>query len=187
MSYFPMYFNLENKKILLVGAGYIAEEKLEKLLDFTNDIHIISQNISENINILINENKISYDKKKYEKNDYLNFDIIIVAVDDLELQKSIYKETRTSRILCNCVDLPAYCDFIFPSYIKKDDLIVSISTSGSSPAFAKEFKKYIHKIIPDNIGEFLKEMKSLRTSMPKGQKRMDFFDKKVKEYFKLWN
>ena len=57
----------------------------------------------------------------------------------------------------------------------------------NSEEFAKEFKKYIHKIIPDNIGEFLKEMKSLRKSMPKGQKRMDFFDKKVKEYFKLWN
>ncbi|NQY52418.1 MAG: bifunctional precorrin-2 dehydrogenase/sirohydrochlorin ferrochelatase [Campylobacteraceae bacterium] len=187
MSYFPMMFDLKNKKILIVGAGYIAYEKLEKLLDFTLDICILADNISIKMKVKAEENNIKIINKKYEKNDYLSYDIIIVAVNDIDLQKSIYLETRSSRILCNCVDKADYCDFIFPSYVKKDDLIVSISTSGSSPAFAKEFKKYINNLIPKDISSFLNEMKALRKTIPKGKKRMEYFENKVKEYIKTWN
>lgn len=187
MAYFPMFFQLEGKKILLVGAGNIALEKLEKLLDFTLDITIIADSFSSGIIDLCKQNSINYINRKYEKNDFSSYDIVIVAVDDLLLQKSIYLETRESRTLCNCVDLAKYCDFIFPSYVKKGDLTVAISTSGSSPAFAKEFKKYINHIIPKDVSSFLKEMKELRNLMPKGKKRMEFFEKKVKEYIKTWN
>jgi precorrin-2 dehydrogenase/sirohydrochlorin ferrochelatase len=88
--------------------------------------------------------------------------------------------------LCNCVDLQQYCDFIFPSYIKKGDLTVAISTSGSSPAFSRNFKQYLLNLIPNGVEDFLKELKELRTTMPKGKERMQFFDKKVKDYINSW-
>jgi len=186
MAYFPMLFSLDNKKILLVGGGYIAYEKLEKLLDFTQDITILAPLVSDEIKKEIPLKSLVYLERKYERGDYKNFDIVIVAVDDFELQKSIYEETRNEKCLCNCVDFAKYCDFIFPSYIKNEDLIVAISTSGSSPAFAKELKLYLKNKIPSSVGSFLKEMKNLRTSMPKGKERMAFFDKKVKEYIESW-
>ena len=63
-------------------------------------------------------------------------------------------------------------------------MTIAFSTGGSSPAFAKQLRQYIEKIIPQNVGEFLKEMKSLRTTMPKGKERMAYFEMLVKEYFK---
>lgn len=187
MSYFPMFYSLDNKNILLIGGGYIAYEKLEKLLDFTKDIDIISPLLNDDMKNKIKEYDLPYKKNKYEVGDYKNYDIIIVAVDDFDVQKSIYEETRNTSCLCNCVDFAKYCDFIFPSYVKKEDLIIAISTSGSSPALAKALKVYIRNKIPSNITEFLKEMKNLRTSMPKGKERMNYFEEKVKEYLKSWN
>ncbi|MCK4737412.1 MAG: bifunctional precorrin-2 dehydrogenase/sirohydrochlorin ferrochelatase, partial [Sulfurimonas sp.] len=80
-----------------------------------------------------------------------------------------------------------YCDFIFPSYVKKDDLTVAISTSGASPAMAKHLRIYLQNLIPSGISEFLVEMKNLRKTLPKGKERMKMLDKKAEDYIKTWS
>jgi precorrin-2 dehydrogenase/sirohydrochlorin ferrochelatase len=188
MSFFPAYFNLENKKILLVGAGFIALEKLEKLVDFTKDIRVISKDVSEEFLGFAKEHQILIEQRLYCKGDIVGYDIVIVATDTPTLHKEIFEESRSSRILVNSVDDTAYCDFIFPSYIKRGDLTVAISTSGASPALAKRLRSYIEKLIPQNIESFLCEMKNLRKTMPKGKERMKFFEEKtdkfISKYFK---
>ena len=186
MSYFPLFLNFTDKKILLIGAGKIAYDKLTHLLDFTRNITILSKTFDKNINHLIKTNNLVSIKKEYRLNDIQNYDIIIVAINDMILQKKIYKESKHYECLCNCVDFLECCDFIFPSYIKKDNLIIAISTSGTSPAFAKHLKIYLKKIIPDSVIFFLKDMKNLRKSLPKGKKRMHFLNKKAQNYIKKW-
>ena len=186
MSYFPAYLKLDEMKILIVGGGYIATEKVEKLLEFTKDIKIIAKEISPQMKKYIDKFDLSFDLRSYNRGDIKDFGVVIIAVDDLYLQQEIYDESRDSRTLCNAVDSVDYCDFIFPSFIKKDDLIVSISTSGSSPAFAKHFKRYLQDMIPDGIGEFLKQMKTLRSTHPKGKERMSMLDLKAKNYIDSW-
>lgn len=187
MAHLPMFYSIDNKRVLIIGAGDVASRKLDKLLEFTCNITIISPIISKSINIKSNECNIKIIKREYEVGDIRDFDIVISAIDNLNLQKDIYFECKKEKILCNCVDLQEYCDFIFPSYIKEGDLTIAISTSGSSPAFAKSLKKYLKELIPNDISNFLMEMKGLRETLPKGKKRMKFLDQKVKEYIKSWN
>lgn len=178
MSFFPAYFNLKDRKILLIGGGFIALEKLQKLLDFTEDIYVISKDISKDFLAFSKKHNISIEKREYIEGDILPYDIVIIATDTPSLHRDIYEESRGSRVLVNSVDNTKYCDFIFPSYIKKGDLTISISTSGSSPAMAKRIRIYIEKLIPDSIDSFLKEMKVLRKTIPKGKERMKFFEDK---------
>ena len=184
MAYFPMLIDMTNLKILVVGGGAIATEKLEKLIDFTTNITVISIEVEERAKELIKKYGLTLEKRAYTKGDIDSFDIVIVATDTVELHKSIYEESRGSKTLVNSVDDTQYCDFIFPSYVKRDDLTIAFSTGGSSPAFAKQLRQYIEKIIPQNVGDFLKEMKSLRKTMPKGEERMSYFKTLVKNYFK---
>ena len=186
MSYFPAYIKLDELKVLIVGGGYIATEKIEKLLDFTKDITIIAKDISDEMQSYIDKFQLSFDLRSYKAGDINGFGVVIIAVDDLALQKEIYDESRESRTLCNAVDSVDYCDFIFPSYVKRDDLIVSVSTSGTSPAFAKHFRRYLEKLIPEKIGDFLKDMKALRSTHPKGKERMQMLDQKAKDYIDSW-
>ncbi len=187
MSYFPLFLNFNHKKVLLIGAGKIAYEKLVHLLDFTKDITIIAKTFNKDIEKLIKINHLEYIQKEYSNNDIEPYDIIIVAIDDIILQKSIYIDSMKYKCLCNCVDLLECCDFIFPSYIKKDNLIIAISTSGTSPAFAKHLKQYLNNIIPNSVVAFLKEMKNLRKTLPKGKERMYFLNKKAQNYIKKWD
>ena len=184
MSFFPMYMDMKNLKVLVVGGGLIATEKLEKLLDFTKNITVIALRIEDEAKSLIDKNGLTLYQRAYQKRDIEGFDIVIVATDTIELHKAIYEESRGSRILVNSVDNRDYCDFIFPSYIQKGDLTISFSTGGASPAFAKQIRHYFEEVIPDSVEEFLKKMNSLRSKMPKGRERMKYFDRLVKEYFK---
>jgi precorrin-2 dehydrogenase/sirohydrochlorin ferrochelatase len=187
MAYFPAFIQLKGKKVLLLGGGTVAFKKLLNLLDFTKEIFVVAKEFDVSMRALLEKEQISFEQRAYRKNESRSFDIVVVAVDDLSLQKEVYNQTRNSQTLCNCVDLLEYCDFIFPAYIKQDDLILAISTSGSSPSFAKYFKTYLASLLPTDIGEFLKEMKNLRKSLPKGEKRMKLFDEKVKKYIKSIN
>jgi len=186
MAYFPAFLKLDNKKILIVGGGYIALEKLEHLLDFTKDISIVALDISSNMQKLIDEHKLLHEIRSYKKGDISNFAVVIVAVDNIPLQGEIFLESKQYNCLCNSVDSVDYCDFIFPSYIKKDDLTIAISTSGASPAMAKHLRVYLQNLIPSSISDFLKEMKNLRKTLPKGKKRMKMLDEKAKNYIKTW-
>jgi len=183
VAYFPAFIKLDDLDILIVGGGNIALEKLEHLLDFTKNIKIIAPDISKSMQKVIDDNNLTSFKRKYIKGDIKDIGVVIVAVDDIYLQREIYEESKTYiNCLCNSVDSVSYCDFIFPSYIKKDDLTIAVSTSGSSPAVAKYLRKFLQEIIPNNIGEFLKQMKDYRKTMPKGKQRMEFLDEKAKEY-----
>lgn len=156
------------------------------LLEFTSDITLLSKEYSKDISNLIAVTSLNYIQKEYMHTDIKGFDIIIAAIDDISLQKKIYIESRSYNCLCNCVDLPNCCDFIFPAYLKKGDLTVAISTSGTSPAFAKQLRIYLEKIIPNSVSGFLKSMKEYRDTLPKGKERMQFLDKKAKEYISKW-
>lgn len=187
MSYFPAFLKLDNKKILIVGGGYIAYEKLEHLLDFTSDISIIALELSDDMKKVIEEKSLSFEKRGYERGDIKDFAIVVVAVDDIPLQAQIFAESKNYNCLCNSVDSVDYCDFIFPSYLKKGDLTIAVSTSGASPAVAKHLRKYLQELIPSSIGEFLQEMKELRKTLPKGKERMKMLDKKAQDYIKTWS
>jgi len=183
MAYFPMFMDMNDLKVLVVGGGYIATEKLEKLVDFTKNITVITISIEDEAQVIIDTNGLSLHQRAYKIGDIKGFDIVIVATDTVDLHKAIYEESRGQRILVNSVDNTKYCDFIFPSYVKKDDLTIAFSTGGSSPAFAKYIRQHFEKIIPDSVGEFLAKMKELRSTMPKGKERMKYFDTLVEVYF----
>lgn len=183
MSYFPAFIKLDHKKVLIVGGGAIAYEKLTRLLDFTDDITVIAPRLSQEMRDTIVVKNLALEERMYRQGDISDFAIVIVAVDDILLQGEIFTESKQYNCLCNAVDSVDYCDFIFPSYVKKDELTIAISTSGTSPAVAKHLKRYLQKVIPSGISEFLAEMKQLRQSLPKGKERMQLLDKKAEEYF----
>ena len=187
MSYFPAFIKLDNKKILIVGGGNIAYEKLEHLLDFTQDVVVIALDISTQMMQTIKEKDLLFEQRAYKSGDIKEFAVVIVAVDDISLQAEIFEESKKFNCLCNSVDSVDYCDFIFPSYVKKDDLTIAISTSGSSPAMAKYLRLYLKNLIPEGIADFLKEMKNLRKILPKGKDRMKMLDEKAKDYMKTWS
>ncbi len=186
MVFLPLMLNPKDKKVLVVGGGKVAFRKLAYLLEFGFSVEIISEKFCDDVVDLLQKYGIKHQKRLYREKDIEKFELVVVATNNLDLQKNIYVEAKKFNILCNCVDSKEFSDFIFPAYIKEGSLVVSISTNGTSPSFAKEFKNYIKTKIPKDVAIFLKEMKTFRELLPKGELRMSMCKDKVKKYIKSW-
>ena len=183
MPLFPAFVNLKDKRVLIVGGGPVAERKAKVLLEFTRNITIISPRITGGLLALVSEGLIKHKKRRFIAKDLKGIDVVVVAVDNIELQKRIFKMAEKYGILCNSVDSPRFCNFIFPSVITRGDLVIGISTSGSVPALSKRVREMIEAVLPENIEEALEELKKLRESMPKGKKRQRIIIKRTVELF----
>jgi len=179
--------NFNDKRVLIVGGGKIAAEKTEKILDFTTDITIITSQLNEKMKALASKHKLVNYIKEYETKDVTGFDVVIVCVDNLNLQEQIFKSTRDTRAIVNSVDSPQWCDFIFPSYIKREELVVAVSSSSYAPALSRALRIYLDKFIPNNINSLLKKLKTIRANRPKGKERQLELSKIVNNFFKELN
>lgn len=183
-NYLPVMLDLRNKKILLVGGGVIACEKLSRLVDCSVEITVVATECSPKMKEYIQKYTLTVCNRAFEESDLDGMDIVVAAVDSAQLQADIFVKATERKILCNAVDLPSYCHFIFPSIIRRDDLVIAISTSGASPAFAKHLKRLLEKLIPQDIEVFLAMMREKRSSFPKGKERMRMLDELATDYMR---
>jgi len=183
VAYFPAFIDLDAKKILLVGGGEVATRKLQTLLDFTRNITVVACEVDSAMQNLLELYQLPFYKRTYTQEDLVGCDMVVVTVDSLVVQKEIYAQTRKTRCLCNCVDLKECCDFTFGAYIKEEELVVAISTSGISPGVAKALKKQLKNALPQGLRAFLQELRVLRETLPKGVERMEILKKRVQDYF----
>ena len=76
---------------------------------------------------------------------------VIAATDDEKINKKVSEICFKKNILVNTVDRKEYCNFYFPSIVKKGDIVVGVSSGGKSPVLARELRKKIENAIPENL------------------------------------
>ncbi|MEE8827372.1 MAG: bifunctional precorrin-2 dehydrogenase/sirohydrochlorin ferrochelatase [Eubacteriales bacterium] len=166
MTVFPLFENIDGKTFLIIGGGNTAARKVGRLLQFTNRIIVVAEETD------ITGVKVI--RRPFEESDLERADFVIAATDDRALNRRIAAACRERRIPINVVDDPELCSFIFPSVVKRGDLTVGISTSGTSPAYASLLRRTLEKNLPDHIGGILERMGALRrtvTALIPDQKR----------------
>ena len=184
-SYFPLFISLKNRHFLIIGGGKIAHDKLKKLLEFTRNIRLISLEFSLEVLELVEKHSLVCERREYKSEDLEGVDFVVVAANDEIIHKKVYEDSRDFGVFVNSVDNQEFCDFIFPSIIKEENLTLAISTNGASPAISRYLKRFLNSKLPKNLNSFIKEMKDLRKSLPKGKDRMKLLDKKAREFFRL--
>lgn len=161
MVYFPFYMDISDKKCLVVGGGKIASRKVEVLIQFDIEIKVIATSICDEINKL-NNNKLTICKRNFMDEDIRNADFIIAATNNNELNTHISDICKKNNILVNVVDVKEECNFIFPAIIKREELVIAISTGGNSPAMAAKIKKNTELAIPDYYGDLIETLGECR-------------------------
>ncbi|MFN3813544.1 MAG: bifunctional precorrin-2 dehydrogenase/sirohydrochlorin ferrochelatase [Aquificaceae bacterium] len=185
MPYFPAFLNLKGKSLLVVGGGPVAERKVDKLLAFEPNIKVIAPKVTAGIKELYRKGKIKLVLRKVRLSDIKGAFAVIVAVDDLQLQKRLYEQCKKRGILCNSVDSIDYCSFIFPALIVKGDVVIGISTSGKVPALSRAVREYLEKVLPQNIEEVERKLEEARKNLPKGEGRQRIITQLALELLKL--
>jgi precorrin-2 dehydrogenase/sirohydrochlorin ferrochelatase len=126
---------------------------------------VVGPRISAKLNELAKKTTLIIKKKPFQFSDLKDKFLVIGATDNQELNQQIHAEAERLGILCNIADRPEACNFILPSIVKKGDLVIAISTSGSSPAFAKKLRKDFEKQFGNEYAVFLELMGAIRKKL----------------------
>jgi precorrin-2 dehydrogenase/sirohydrochlorin ferrochelatase len=140
MRYYPIFLELKNKNCLVVGGGPVGIRKALTLEKCGAAVRVISEKFAEGTTAFTGK-KIIFTEKKYEKKDIQGMFLVFAATNNAELNRKIKKDASGSHILCNVADAPDTSDFLVPSTVDRGDLIVAVSTSGTSPAVAKKIRQ----------------------------------------------
>jgi precorrin-2 dehydrogenase/sirohydrochlorin ferrochelatase len=123
---------------------------------------------------------ISLRYKAYEPGDLQGAFVVIAATtNDPALSKAIWSEAQERGQLLNIVDVPAYCNFILPSILRRGQLTISVSTEGASPSLAKRIRQQLEDHFPSEYATYLKIAAIARINIRKAglsyRKRDNFF------------
>jgi precorrin-2 dehydrogenase/sirohydrochlorin ferrochelatase len=185
LKYYPVYLNLKGHRVLLVGAGAVALQKIRPLLTAGARVHVVSPAALPEIRRLAQDAKIEWSARTYKSTDMAGVRLVIAATSDARLQKKIAKEAQGRGIWANVVDVPALCDFIAPAVFGRGDIQIAISTGGAAPALAKYLRRKLESIIGPEYEEFINVVQKLRSDilkLPK-EKRHSLWERMVSDDF----
>jgi siroheme synthase-like protein len=165
---FPVFLKLENMRVLLVGGGAVAHEKLQAVLSNApaTSVHIVSIEVNDIIkSIAQHHSHISWEEKAFDESDLDEAEVVIVAVNDLAVAAAIREAAKARRLLVNVADTPDLCDFYLSSVVKKGNIKLAISTNGKSPTLAKRLKEVLHDALPDELDELAQNLHQIRNKL----------------------
>jgi len=164
---FPVFLKTQQLRVLLVGGGNVALEKLHALLSnnpFTQ-ITLISPEIKNEILVLAKEYNIFIIQRKFEIADLNSCELVLVAINNKTISASIQREAKKRKILTNVADTPELCDFYLSSIVQKGHLKIAISTNGQSPTMAKRLKELLNEALPNELDELIEKLHEIRNQL----------------------
>ncbi|HYX53541.1 MAG TPA: bifunctional precorrin-2 dehydrogenase/sirohydrochlorin ferrochelatase [Candidatus Limnocylindrales bacterium] len=140
MPLYPVFLKLEDRKVLVVGGGAIAEQKIEGVLRSATDVTVLGPEISDRIREWAEEGRLKLHIQEYQPGMATGYFLVIAATDNNGVNRAVYEEARSAGALANAVDDPPYCDFYAPALVSRGDFQIAISTGGQSPALAHQVR-----------------------------------------------
>ncbi len=179
MPWFPIFIDLKDKPVLIVGGGAVALRKLEKLLPYGAKITVAAPKILSGFEDFPG---IKLKRKNFTASDLRpRPSMVIAATDSEKINSRVSFLCRKHHIPVNVADDPALCSFLFPALIQRGAFSVGISTGGASPVAAAYFKALISEMLPKGLEELLTWLEALRpqvkAAMPKQSDRGAVFQR----------
>lgn len=158
MAYFPMFFDINKKWCLVVGGGSVALRKVKVLLDFGAYVSVVAWKVDTEIKKL----PVRVSERHFVTEDMGNVALVVAATDDKEFNHKVAEAARSRNIPVNAVDQPEDCTFIFPAYVKRQNVVGAFSSSGNSPVLTQYLKAETMKVLTDELGMINEYMGSIR-------------------------
>lgn len=174
---FPVFLKLEHLTVLIVGGGYVGNEKLTAVLQNSpgTTVKLVAPQVSDAIRTFSKKYNVELVERPYRSTDIDEADIVIAALNDKAISEQVAADARSKSKLVNVADKPELCDFYLSSVVHKGSIKIAISTNGKSPTIAKRLKEVFGTMIPDEMENVLDNIQEIRKGINGS------FDDKVKK------
>lgn len=163
--FYPVFIDLQNRPVLVVGGGPVAERKVETMLEAGAAVTVVSPDVTNQLMEQANSGRITLKQRRFEPSDIDGASLVISATDDAATQKEVASIAASRKILVNTVDKPELCDFIVPAILRRGDITIAISTAGKSPSLAAALRKRLDRVLTEDVARTASVMGRLRTEV----------------------
>ena len=171
MPLFPIFINLEGRRVLIVGGGHVALRKAERLSPYGADIFAVAP---EFIPGFAGIPGVTLLERRFEPGDIDGAALVIAATDGPELNAAVSELCRWENVPVNVVDDIEKCSFVFPSLVRRGELSVGISTGGASPSAAQYIRRGVEQLVPegfeDILGFLAAHRAAVKAALPPGRR-----------------
>jgi precorrin-2 dehydrogenase/sirohydrochlorin ferrochelatase len=162
---FPAFLKLEGRRCLVVGAGPVAESKIESLVRCGADVCVVAPRATGAIRDAALAGEIRWEPRPFQDEDLEGIFLVVAATSFPALHEEIFKLAQNAGILCNAVDEPERCDFYYPSVVRRGPLQIAVSTSGKSPFLAQRLRQELEKHYGPEYGAWTEELGRARSAL----------------------
>jgi len=158
--FMPLSVNMENKNVVVIGAGKVATRRIMKFLEYGVNMSVVSPVLNDELKLI--RDQFSWVNSSYYDGCIKNADFVIASTDKEDLNNKIRIDCNTLRILCLDVSNGKMSDFHLPAVVKKGSIQISISTQGKSPGIAKKLRTELDQWFEDEWVQRLSELATIR-------------------------
>lgn len=171
--YFPLFIDLSEKKILIVGGGAVATRRVSTLFHFANDITVIAPEVTDEIQKAALAGKVKWIKERFSygfdgitkartssetrksaksilaEEAWKSADFVLAATDDADCNEEIARLCKKRGVPVNAAHKKELCDFYFPAVVVEDNVVAGITASGQSHSQARKTREKIEKALSE--------------------------------------
>ncbi len=183
-TYYPLFLDLRDKNVVVVGGGRVAERKVKTLLSCHARIKLISPRITSVLKKMVGQGKLKWRPRVFRGGDLQNAFLVFATTDDPEVNRLIAVQAKQSNKLVNVANLPEASSFLVPAVVRRGGLLIAVSTSGHSPALAKRIRQELGRAFGREFSGFLKLLGRVRqvllARIPTQTQRQRIFNRLVR-------
>lgn len=163
--YYPIFLNPRSRRCVVVGGGKVALRKVKVLLDCGAKVTMISPTPHPEIVKLSKRGAIQFIQRDYEKEDLKDAVMVFACTDVKKVNRQVAMDAKKAGVLVNVADDPGPSDFIIPSFFRRGNLTVAVSTAGVSPALARKIRMNLEKSFGKEYAPLLSIIGEIRSAI----------------------
>ena len=179
--YYMACIDLRGRNCLVVGGGRVATEKVRGLLDCAADVTVVAPEIDDELRA----QQVRIVERPFSRSDVVGRFLVVAATNDRSVNADVSSISRDRETLCNVADDPELCSFILPAIVRRDPIVVGVSTGGASPALAQRIRSDVAELIGPEHAALARRLAALRPwakrELPTYEARRDWFQRQVEE------
>lgn len=157
---FPLFLRLHGKDVLVVGAGAVAERKIDELASAGASVRVVALDATPAVRALAAAGQILLAERAFEPGDLGAPWLVIAATSDAAVQKEVCDLAERARVFAVAIDDPPNGSAYSAAVLRRAPLTVAISSDGEAPALVRLMRELFEQLLPD--AEWVDAARALR-------------------------
>ena len=141
---YPVNLDLTGRRVLVVGGGPVAARKVQGLLAAGAEVTVVAPVALQEI---ADDHRVRWHQRPYRRGEVASYRLAVTATGDPAVDGQVFWDAEAADVWLNSADDPEHCSFTLPAVTTLDDLQVTVSTNGRSPAVAAWLRRAIDETI----------------------------------------